>query len=190
MKRLVTILVAIGAALLLVGGTIALLNNARPMPSPTPMTEAVVVRVNGEAITAGQWLDAYAVDRLMSAVTRQPAPTPDETLERLINDALLLQRYPQPVPDDEAVAKRLADIEASTGVTRALLSGQLTAMGVPGEALTATMRHLLRVQAADAALQAEGKEPASWLTQARQEAIIEIDTKAKRDILARLFGMP
>ena len=186
MRRLLPILIALVIAVLLVGGTMVLLNRARPAPTPTPETESIVVRVNGEPIPARQWIEAYALDLLMSRQVGQPAPTPEETLDRLINDALLLQGYPQPVPDDTQVAKRLSELEAATGITTGLITAQLEAWGLPAEALTETIRHLMRVEAANAALQAEGKSVASWVAEARSKATLEVDTEVKAAVLKQL----
>lgn len=185
MRRLLPILIALGLAVALVGGTMVMLNRARPAPTPTPEDNAVV-RVNGEPISARQWIEAYALDLLMSRQVGQPAPTPDETLDRLINDALLLQGYPQPVPDDLQVAKRLADLEAATGITTGMLTLQLEAWGLPSEALTETIRHLMRVEAANAALQAEGKSAAAWIAEARSKATLETNTEIKAAVLKQL----
>ena len=186
MRRLLPILIALGLAVVLVGGTMVMLNRARPAPTPTPEVESAVVRVNGEPISAQQWIEAYALDLLMSRQVGQPAPTPEETLDRLINDALLLQGYPQPVPDDAQVAKRLSELEAATGITTGMITLQLEAWGLPSEALTETIRHLMRVEAANAALQAEGKSVAAWITEARRKATLETNTEIKAAVLKQL----
>ncbi len=186
MRRLLPILIVLVLAMLLVGGTMVLLNRSHPVPSPTPLTQNVVVRVNGEPITAEMWVEAYALDVLMSHQLGHPIPTPEETLDRLINDALLLQGYPQPAPDDAHVAKRLAELEAVTGITTEMIVAQMQKWGLPAEALTTTMRHLMRVEAANAALQAEGQSLTSWIAEARSKAELEVNSETKAAVLKEL----
>ncbi len=185
MKRLLPVLITLAIAMLLIGGTMVVLNRTRPVVTPTPLAESIVARVNGEPISARQWIEAYALDLLMSRQLGQPAPTPEETLERLINDALLLQGYPQPEPDDGQVARRLAELEAATGITTGMITSQLEAWGLPAETLTETLRHLMRVEAANATLEA-GQPVAEWITEARRQATIEVDTKVKAAVLEQL----
>lgn len=70
---------------------------ALPQPSlstpsgihPSPRT--VVAEVDGEAIYREEWQRALALDRAMSALAGRSLPTPEESLQRLINERLTLR---------------------------------------------------------------------------------------------------
>ena len=66
---------------------------AFPTASPARVTEhsSVVAEVNGEAIILEEWRRALALDRAMSTLAGQPVPSPEASLQRLINERLVLQ---------------------------------------------------------------------------------------------------
>ncbi len=187
MRRLLALLTPIIIGLLLIGGTVALLQRSHPVITPTPLAEAVVARVDDKTITVQEWFNAYAIDLMMSALTGQPAPTPEMTLERLINDALLLKHYPQPRPDEKAVADYLAELEASLAITDGVIDTRMEAMGLTRDVLTTTMQHLMQVQAARQQVQAETDESAEqWVARVRRSAHIDIDAKIKAQVLEQM----
>jgi len=94
------------ASILLCGG-LAGCGGARSAPAPaapvkpaSPESAAapsaagsadVVASVNGDPISRSDWQRALALDRAMSALAGQPAPSAEASLQRLINERLVLQ---------------------------------------------------------------------------------------------------
>jgi peroxiredoxin len=95
------------AASILLWGSLTACSGAGPVPAPsTPARSAsfqsatpspnssrtdVVASVNGEPVSRSDWQRALALDRAMSALSGQPAPSPEASLQRLINERLVLQ---------------------------------------------------------------------------------------------------
>ncbi len=61
-----------------------------PFTAP-PSPQTTVAEVDGEAITREEWQRALALDRAMSTLAGQSLPTPEESLQRLINERLALR---------------------------------------------------------------------------------------------------
>jgi hypothetical protein len=139
--------------------------------------------VNGERVVLDVWREQYLLDQVMSRLSGQPAPTPRETLERLINSTLLLDAYP---PGEEIagrdVSQRMAQLKAVWGVDETVLRTRLEAVGLSREVLTHTVAQLLAVESAQAQLKATGADLDTWLQDARRRAQLRIDESLLADV--------
>lgn len=188
---LLAVLVIAGGLLL---GSLFLLNQEpRVVPTPTPTpTDVALVTVEGEVIGVNFWGEQYRLDQVMSRLAGQAPPAPRETLERLINETLLLQSYrPPDPPTNAATQQRIAAFKSSWGVEDATLAAQLRAADLPREVLTQTMRRLLTVESAQARLAAsQDQDPSEWMAHRREQAAIEIDEARWAELTADLVPLP
>ena len=145
-----------------------------PTPVPTSASDPPVATVNGQPIGQNFWAEAVLMDQVMSGLAGVPAPSPEETLDRLINEMLVLQAAPQESPTDEEVEAQIETLETSWGVSDEQVVAALTAVGLDREALGRSVARLLTVQRAQAALEAEGTPVEEWLNQQRGQAQIVI----------------
>lgn len=177
------ILIAGGAAVLLLVAVIAFTSGepreAAPIttsPLPTSPAEEAVAVVNGEAINQTDWLEAVAIDQLMSRLADVVIPVPRDTLERMINERLMLERGPSvEEPTDEDVATYIVRLESNWGITDAQLNLILEDIEEANRAaLEEAVTRLLTVQRQQQALEAEGISATEWLTEQREAAEIVI----------------
>lgn len=193
-RRLIEILAAGGgAALLLVAVVLAVSREGgvAPPPAPTPVPtrpdEVAVALVNGQPIALSYWTKAVLIDQVMSGLAGVPAPSPEDTLEQLINQALVLQAVPSVEPPSDAeVEAYIASLEAGWGVTDQQVVAALEAAGLSREAWHRAVARLLMVQRGREALAAEGVSIQEWLARQRAEADIVI----YRDRMAQAFAAP
>ena len=75
--------------------------------SLSPDTIAVVAQ-RGEPVTRAEWLKIAALDRAMSQLSGQPSPSAEATLDRLVNQRLVLQLAGKTAASDSLAAERLA----------------------------------------------------------------------------------
>lgn len=169
-------------ALLLVGifafGMALLLNQTETRaPRPTPMpNDRPLARVDEQFIGVNFWAEQYLLDQVMSRIAGQPMPAPRETLERLINEMLLLQAYPpaeQPTPE-EAEAQ-LAALLAAWDVDELTLLIHFERAGLTRADVIRSLQRLLLVGRAQMLLLAETADPVAWVNTARAATIIYID---------------
>ena len=186
---LLAVLVLAGG--LLVGSLFLLNQEPQVVPTPTPTpTDVVLVTVEGEMIGVNFWVEQYRLDQVMSRLAGQAPPAPRETLERLINETLLLQSYrPTDPPPDAAAQQRIEAFKSSWGVDDATLAAQLRAADLPREVLTRTMRRLLTVEAAQAQLSAS-QDLSEWMAHQREQAAIEIDEARWAELTSALAPLP
>ena len=188
---ILAVLVIAGGLLL---GSLFLLNQEPqvvPTPTPTP-TDVALATVEGEAVGVNFWEEQYRLDQVMSRLAGQASPAPRETLDRLINETLLLQSYrPNVPPTDAEVQQRIEVFKSSWGVDDATLTAHLHAADLSREVLTQTMRRLLTVEAAQAQLAAsQDQVPSEWMAQRRTQAAIEIDEARWSEITTGLTPVP
>jgi hypothetical protein len=161
-------------------------------PDVTSTSETIALAVvNGEQVALDMWRQQYLLDQVMSRLTGQPTPTPAGTLDRLINNVLLLQAYPSDeVAADQDVARHIAQLKTAWGFDEAILCAHLEAAGLSREVLTRTIAQLLAVEAAQAQLEATGADPEMWLQDARRRAKLQIDESLFADITPPLAPTP
>ena len=150
-----------------------------PLPSATPIpptpADPAVISVNGQAIGRSSWQQAVLVDQVMSGLAGVPAPAPEETLERLINDLLVLQAVPQESPpSDDLIDLTIGGLTDQWGVDDGQVAGALEGAGLTWEALESTVAWMLMVQRAQQALQERGLSIAEWLAEERAGAEIVV----------------
>jgi cytochrome c biogenesis protein CcmG/thiol:disulfide interchange protein DsbE len=153
-----------------------------PPPSPTistveqtPIsTEAVVATVDGVAISEVAWQTSTRLDAAMSRLTHQPVPSAEETLDRLINEILLVRAAgldeASIAPGD--VTARIEKLESDWGLTDDEVMSALQANDLSREVLDERVARLLLVERAIGILSAQYSDMDEWLTQSRQAAEI------------------
>jgi len=201
--RLLIFLVPVGAALVAV--LLLLKGLGAPLPTPIPFTptpdpaQEVVARVGEQRITFADWAAAFYLDALMSRLSDQPAPTARDTLDRLVNDALILS-----VAADEGVAVSEASVEArilllqaNLGLTDEQVAAELAAIGLTrGDwagavaRLLAVERYLAEVVWADVPPEGQEGALAAWLETHRAQAGVEIDTHGLQPALPATMPLP
>ena len=148
-----------------------------PAPTtPTPSEGPVVASIDGRPIRYSFWMETILLDQVMSGLAGQPAPTRDETLQRLINEELALQAFPpEQEPTVDQVEARIAALEQTWGVDDAAVVTALVEAGLDRAAFERATRRLLAVQASLEALQSRGHDTKSWLEEQRASAEIVIN---------------
>ncbi|MGD1996197.1 MAG: redoxin domain-containing protein [Anaerolineae bacterium] len=180
-RWVVVAVTGIGATLLvlMVVLTLSRESSEAPAPSATPVPTTppspVIAAVNGEPIDHNFWLEMVLMDQVMSGLAGLPAPSPEETLERLINEMLVLQAAPSEwTPTDQEVEAAIADLEANWGVGDTQVVEALEEAGLGREGLERTVARLLTVQRGEQALATEETPIGEWLSQERARAEIVV----------------
>ena len=185
-SKLSPILITVVVGIALVGAMIVMLQpsasppaTATPASSPTAAgssaadSDAVAI-VNGQAISRAEWQRVVALDRALSQLAGQPAPAAESTLERLINERLVLQQagsepYAIGLPDAES---RLAALMQQWGSDDAALDLALSQAGTTRQDLLVTLQRLLVVEAHLNRI-AQTRSPEDWLARLRAGAQVE-----------------
>jgi hypothetical protein len=140
---------------------------------PTP-DDPVVAQVNTETIRLSAWQEAVLLDQVMNGLAGQPAPVPEETLQRLVNEALVLQKLPPAQePSQAAIEQQIVALEQSWGVEGAELTAALEAVNLSRADMERAVGRLLRVQGSLGAFESQ-EEVTSWLTEQRAAADITL----------------
>lgn len=181
-RRWKSLAVAGGVALIALALLVTVLSQEMTQIAPLPPTavpanpaDPAVAFVNGQPIGRNFWVEAVQLDQVMSGLAGVPAPSPEETLERLINEVLVLQTVSQRPPTRDEVEARIAALEAAWGVEDEQVVAALTAAGLDREALARSVSRLLLVQRSQEQLVAEGTPTDDWLTRLRGQAEITIN---------------
>ncbi len=144
-------------------------------PTPIPADDPVAVSVNGSPIRTSFWMEAVLLDQVMSGMAGQPAPAPKETLQRLINEELVLQAIPaEQTPTAEQVEAQIAALEQTWGADDAAVVAAMEKVGLTRVTFERAVARLLAVQAGMEALQSQGYDTTAWLEEQRGSAEIEI----------------
>jgi hypothetical protein len=113
---------------------------------------------------------------VMSGMAGQPAPTPEETLERLINEELVLQAVPpEQASTAEQVEARIATLEQTWEVDDATLVSALEKAGLTRAAFERVVGRLLAVEAGLETLQSQGYDTTAWLEEQRASVDIVLN---------------
>lgn len=176
----VSVVAVVGLGLLLVflsrgPGAPAPMATLSIVPTPTH-DDPTVASVNGRSIKYSLWTEAALLDQVMSGLAGQPAPTPDETLQRLVNEELVLAAFP---PERAATAAQveeyIAALEQAWEVDDASVIGALEQVGLTRAAFERTIERLLAIQAGLETLQSQGYETTAWLEGQRASAEVTLD---------------
>jgi len=192
--------VVLGVGIAMVAGLMLLLAFLRRGPgplspmitpvTPTPTDDPVVASVNSHPIHHSFWLEATLLDQVMSGLSGQLAPTPEETLQRLINEELVLQAAsPERGPTTEQVEAQIGALEQVWGVDDAAVVAALERAGLTRAALERAVERLLTVQSGLEVLESQGYESDVWLEEQRASAeIVFNDTFV--DVVAAATAIP
>jgi peroxiredoxin len=194
-RRLSFILVALVGGMVLVGALMFTLPRLQapaptatllvpiyfaPTPTPSP-TEApqgpVVAVVNNDPISQDEWLKATALDQAMNELAKQPPTTAEATLDRLINERLVLeaaQAQKAPLSGDEAQAlARVAALQHAWGADDATLDRALASAGLTRPIFVAEIQRLLAVEAYLKQVSAT-QDATQWLAAQRARAHVSL----------------
>jgi len=170
-----TVIVGLGLLLAFLGR-----EPTEPAPMITPAVppqsdEPIVASVDGRAISRSSWMEAVLLDQVLSGLAGQPAPTSDETLQRLINEELVLQAIP---PEQELKAEQIEahidTLEQTWGVDDTAVVMALERTGLSRATFERSVGRLLMVQAGMETLQGQGYDTAAWLEEQWASADIQI----------------
>ncbi|HEY75944.1 MAG TPA: hypothetical protein G4O00_07165 [Thermoflexia bacterium] len=162
-----------------------------PTPVPTSPADPPVAMVNGQPIGVNLWAEAVLIDQVMSGLAGVPAPSPEETLEQLVNQVLVLQAAPSTdPPSDQEVEAYIAALEAGWGVSDEQVVQALEAVGLDRETWKRAVTRLLAVQRGQEALVAEGTPIDEWLARERERAEIVIYRERMAQAVAALSPSP
>ncbi|MCP4539960.1 MAG: hypothetical protein GY832_22700 [Chloroflexi bacterium] len=151
-----------------------------PMVAPTSPVELdenpVVASVNGQPIRYSVWFKSVLLDQVLSGLAEQPIPTSDETLQRLVNEELVVNAFPsEQAATTEQIEERIAMMEDAWGVNDETVVTALKDAGLIRADLVRAIGRLLVVQESLEALQSQGYEPETWLEEQRANAEIVIE---------------
>jgi hypothetical protein len=136
----------------------------------------VVASVDGVPISRSAWQEAVLLDHVMSGLAGQAPPAPEETLQRLINEVLVLRAYPAESARETAqLEAHIAGLETTWGVADADVVAALESIGLDREDFARSVDRSLDVQAGLDAIQDQGAVPDTWLGEQRASAEIFID---------------
>jgi hypothetical protein len=120
-------------------------------------------------------MEAVLLDGVMSRLAGVPAPSPEETLERLINETLVLRAAPPlPEPGQDEVEAQIQALGTAWGVTEEQITAALGEVGLNRQSLERSIARLLRVQRAQAILESQGTPVQEWLAQERARTRVVI----------------
>lgn len=143
--------------------------------TPTSSDSVVVASVNGYPIRHSFWMEAVLLDQVMGGLAGQTASTPDETLQRLINEELVLRSAPlEQEPTAEQIEARIASLEQAWGVDDDAVVMALERVSLTRAVFERAVGRLLMVQASLETLQRQGFDTTSWLEAQRASAEIVI----------------
>jgi cytochrome c biogenesis protein CcmG/thiol:disulfide interchange protein DsbE len=143
-------------------------------PTPTPETppaervldETVVATVGDVPITRAAW----QTDMVMSRLAGQTIPSSEETLDRLINEILLLRgadlEHASVAPTE--IEARITGLEAGWGLTDAEVVSALQEASLTRQSLMDRVARLILVERAREILSAGNLDLGAWLAQVRQ----------------------
>jgi peroxiredoxin len=191
-RRIRTILITVVVALAAIGGLMLLMGRlsasetaaTQSLSSVLPTagtptvqpTDEIVATINNQQITESAWQQATRLDAVMSHLAGQSIPTAEETLDRLINEIIILNAVTPLTANrpaaDAAIETKLQALEADWNVPDERVVAALTEVGLTRNDLTTRMGRLIQVEAALNQLTAKESDLNGWLAQARAEAEI------------------
>jgi len=142
--------------------------------APPQSDEPIVASVDGRDISRSSWQEAVLLDQVLSGLAGQPAPTPDETLWRLIDQELVLRATSEQEPTAEQVEAHIAALQQTWGVDEDGVTAALEKVGLARAAFEQAIGLLLKVQAGLSTLDDQGYETNAWLEEQRASADIQI----------------
>ena len=162
--------------------TPTILSTKTPLPEPTDTSTPpprstidtpLIATVNDQIITELTWNKATQLDAVMSDFAGQSAPSDEETLDRLVNEILVLNAVDAlPSFDPVDVESKLSALMTNWQVSDDNLVRALNQADLTRADLTERVERLLQVEAAYIQLQQEQSDFNNWLITTRQQAEI------------------
>ncbi len=153
-------------------------STARPpeiSKNPDNSGPRIVATVNGESITEQTWQESTRLDAVMSQFAKQPLPTAEETLDRLINEIIVLKASgTMSLPTEEEVENKISVLQTSWQVTNQEIITALAKTGLQRIDLVRRVSRLIQIQTALVKLSSEKGDLNVWLAQTRGTAKIEL----------------
>jgi parvulin-like peptidyl-prolyl isomerase len=148
-----------------------------PSPLPPTPTPQVLITVNNDRIYLEEWRQAVALDQALSALLAQPTPSPQDTLDRLVNEHLVLDAATEagiPKADARQAEDWIKDFIRDHNLSEDALTQALDRAGLTRQQfLQEIVPRLLHVQRALEQLPVSG-DPETWITELRRNANIEM----------------
>ncbi len=176
----IAVLTALGLLLAILGrgpGEPAAIAPITPTPTTDdPIIASIALDDETRTIRRSFWQEAVLLDQVMNGLAGQPAPASDETLQRLINEELVLHTFlPEQEPTRAQIEDRITALEQAWGVGDAAVTTALEKVGLTRAAFERAVGRLLAVQAGLEALQSQGYDTTAWLEEQRARAEIVLD---------------
>ena len=157
------------------------LSPGRPSGAGTATVTAdanVVASVNGAPISRAEWQKAVAIDRAMSQLAGQTPPNAEVTLDRLINQRLVLRQTADKIIASDAgtearAQERLAQLEQNWRADDAAVDRALASLNLSRQDLLAEIKRLLVVESYLKQVQ----DAAGWLAAQRAQAQVGVLTE-------------
>ncbi len=157
------------------------LSPGRPSGAGTATVTAdanAVASVNGAPISRAEWQKAVAIDRAMGQLAGQPPPNAEVTLDRLINQRLVLQQTADKIIASDAgtearAQERLAQLEQNWRADDAAVDRALASVNLSRQDLLAEIKRLLVVESYLKQVQ----DAAGWLAAQRAQAQVGVLTE-------------
>ena len=131
----------------------------------------VIASVDGDPISRPEWQKAVAIDRAMSQLAGQNSPNAEVTLDRLINQRLVLRQAGNKISASDAnAAERLASLQQDWRVDDAAVDLALVSVDLSRQDLLAEIKQLLVVEA----YLKQQQNPTAWLAAQRAQAQVGI----------------
>jgi len=152
-----------------------------PDPMITPVTRPSlegpsIATIDGHPIQHADWMEAVLLDHVMSGLSGKPAPSPEGTLHRLINEELILNSFPpEEEPTGDQIEARITALEQAWGVDDAAVVTALERARRTRAAFERAVGRLLTVEAGLETLESQGYDTTEWLEEQRASADIVID---------------
>lgn len=148
----------------------------RSTVSPTLVPRAVediVAVVNGEPIAVREWARAQAIHRTMNRLAGKAEPNPEEVLQQLIDQRLVLQWAQSRglSVDPAAASERLKTLLATWNVSEQQLDEALRSAGLSRQDLLQEIQRLMRIERALLELR---PSPEEWLAQQRARSQVSV----------------
>jgi peroxiredoxin len=159
-----------------VGVTSTARSSATAAEASASPSEPLAAQVDDVAITVAEWRVATLVDSLMSRLTGQALPTAEETLQRLINETLVLRAAgldAVALPLDEAEA-HIQRMQTQYGISDQQLMTGLTSSGLLRQDLMRRTARLILVERGMAVVATQHPDLDAWLAQARSGSSIVV----------------
>lgn len=145
-----------------------------------PVIASIAFDEDARTIRHSSWQEAVLLDQVMNGLAGQPAPAADETLQRLINEELVLHTFPpEQEPTTAQIEARITALEQAWGVDAAAVTTALENVGLSRAAFERAVGRLLAVQAGLEALQSQGYDTTAWLEEQRARAEIVLNQGLK-----------